>query len=57
MENLLSYSLLHMNLMYMKPFVGQIFDSLKAVEDFYRSYAKAACFCIGDILPAAYLKL
>jgi hypothetical protein len=41
----------------MKPFVGQIFDSLKAVEDFYRSYAKAACFCIGDILPAAYLKL
>jgi hypothetical protein len=28
----------------MKPFVGQIFDSLEAAEDFYRSHAKEACF-------------
>jgi hypothetical protein len=28
----------------MKPFVGQIFDSLEAAEAFYKSYAKEACF-------------
>jgi hypothetical protein len=28
----------------MKPFVGQIFERLQDVENFYRRYAKEACF-------------